>query len=390
MLTAVVTAVIFLVLISLHEFGHFIMSKLTGVRVLEFSIGMGPAIFKKQGRETLYSVRILPIGGYCRLEGENEVTDDPKAFCNQKLYKRFLVIVAGAVFNVILGFVLFVIMTAISPHGENSPNMINTPVIDTVVENSNIENSGLMSGDKIIAVDGHKVHFYEDIPLYTDKFNEDTVSMITVRRDGEKMNFEIMPTILETRYTYGEDFCEITTVTNGVENTQRVSYDDEQREYLKDYIGHSAEEKRLIIGFTPKREEVSIKNIFSYSYHYTGYVVRMVYKAFWDMITGKTGFSEVSGPVGIVSAVNTAVNTGKYKMMNILFLSALLTINLGVFNLLPLPALDGGRLLFLVAELVRRKPVPQEKEGMVHAIGLVLLLMLSVVISFNDIMKLFG
>ncbi len=389
MLTAAVTILIFLVLISLHEFGHFAMSKLSGVKVLEFSIGMGPALFKKQGKETLYSLRIFPVGGYCKLEGEDEKTDDPRAFCNQKLYKRFLVVAAGAVLNIILGFIIFVMITAIGTNKEGEPNLINVPVIDTVLEHSNIEQAGLKSGDKIVKINGHKIHFYEDISLYTDKFSENTQATVTVIRDGEKLEFSFMPTVSETIYEYGEEKLTVKSSINGYEAVSEYEYSKEDKERVQEVVGQTATEKRLIIGITPKTEEVGLNNIFGYSFHYTGYVVRMVYKAFWDMLTGQTGFGEVSGPIGIVSAVNDAVNTGSYRLINILFLTALLTINLGVFNLLPLPALDGGRLFFMLIELVRGKPIPQDKEGMVHAIGLMILLGLSVIISFNDILKMF-
>ena len=388
MMTAIVTIIIFLVLISLHEFGHFVMSKLSGVRVIEFSIGMGPAIFKKQGAETLYSLRIFPVGGYCKLEGEDEKTDDPKAFCNQKLYKRFLVVCAGAILNVILGFVLFVVITLAEPHPEGVQNTINLPVVDTVIENSYLAQSGIQSGDRIVEINGHKIYFYNDISLYTDKFDENTQARITVKRDKKKYTYDVMPSISETTYRYGENSVEVTTSINGIKETNIYEYTEQNIEEAKKVVGQTANEKKLIIGFTPKSEPVGINNIFTYAFHYTGFIVRMVYRAFWDMLTGAVGFDQVSGPVGIVSAVNTAVNTGSYKWINILYLTALLTINLGVFNLLPLPALDGGRLFFMLIELVRRKPVPAEKEGMVHAIGLILLLCLTVVISFNDIIKL--
>ena len=388
MMTAIVTIIIFLVLISLHEFGHFVMSKLSGVRVIEFSIGIGTAIFKKHGAETLYSLRIFPVGGYCKLEGEDEKTDDPKAFCNQKLYKRFLVVCAGAILNVILGFVLFVVITLAEPHPEGVQNRINLPVVDTVIENSYLAQSGIQSGDRIVEINGHKIYFYNDISLYTDKFDENTQARITVKRDKKKYTYDVMPSISETTYRYGENSVEVTTSINGIKETNIYEYTEQNIEEAKKVVGQTANEKRLIIGFTPKSEPVGINNIFTYAFHYTGFIVRMVYRAFWDMLTGAVGFDQVSGPVGIVSAVNTAVNTGSYKWINILYLTAILTINLGVFNLLPLPALDGGRLFFMLIELVRRKPVPAEKEGMVHAIGLILLLCLTVVISFSDIIKL--
>ncbi len=388
MLTAIVTILIFLIMISLHEFGHFIMAKLSGVSVLEFAVGMGPAIFKKQGKETLYSIRVFPIGGYCKLDGENSETDNPSAFCNQKLWKRFLVVAAGAILNILLGFVLIIIMISIQPHSEGQPNTISTPIIESLVENSYIEESGIQPGDKIVEIDGHKIHIYDEIRLYTSKLQGDEIIPVTVERDNKKLEFEIKPSLSETIYEYGEDSATVTTIINGAEDKQIIEYTDEVRENVSSVIGQTASEKRYLIGFEAHQQEVTIFNIIPYAYHYTGYVIKMVYRALWDMITGKTGFSEVSGPVGIVSAVNTAINANvQYRLVNILSLASVLTINLGVFNLLPLPALDGGRLFFMLIELIRRKPVPPEKEGMVHAIGLMLLLLLSIVISYNDIMK---
>ncbi|MDY3928412.1 MAG: site-2 protease family protein [Clostridia bacterium] len=390
MLTAVVTVLIFLVMISLHEFGHFIMAKASGVSVLEFAVGMGPAIFKKQGKETLYSIRIFPIGGYCKLDGEDGGTDNPRAFCNQKLWKRFLVVSAGAVLNIILGFVLVVIMVSVQPHSEGQPNMISTPVIDSLVDNSHISETGIQPGDRIVDIDGHKIHIYDEIRLYTSKLEGNEIIPITVERNGKKIKFDVKPSLSETIYEYGENSVIIKSVINGVENKEEIEYTDEIRESVRDVIGQTASEKRYLIGFVSQQQEVTVFNVIPYAYHYTGYVIKMVYRALWDMITGKTGFDEVSGPVGIISAVNTAVNTNvKYRLVNILSLASILTINLGIFNLLPLPALDGGRLFFMLVELLRRKPVPPEKEGMVHAIGLMLLLLLSVVISYHDIMKLF-
>lgn len=387
MLTAIFTILIFLVLISLHEFGHFIMAKMSGVTVHEFSIGMGPAIFKKQGKETLYSVRIFPVGGYCKLEGEDSESDNPKAFCNQKWWKRFMVISAGAILNLILGFVLVVIMVSVQPHKKGEPNVITTPVIKEIIKGSYMEDTGILPGDEIVSINGNKVHIYNDISLYTSKLEVDEYVEIGIKRGNKKFLFKLKPSMSETTYNYGENSVEIITKINDTEERKVYEYTENDRGLVKDVIGKSATDKRLILGFMAATEEVSAFNILPYSYNYTGFVVRMVYRSLWDMVTGKTGFREVSGPVGIIDAVNTAVNTGEYMAVNLLSLTALLSINLGIFNLLPLPALDGGRLFFMLIELIRRKKIPPEKEGMVHAIGLMLLLLLSVVIFYNDIIK---
>ena len=387
MLTAIFTILIFLVLISLHEFGHFIMAKASGVTVHEFSIGMGPAIFKKQGKETLYSVRIFPVGGYCKLEGEDSESDNPRAFCNQKWWKRFLVISAGAILNLILGFVLVVVMVLVQPHQKGEPNVITTPVVKEIVKGSYMEDAGILPGDKIVSINGNKVHIYNDISLYTSKLEVDEYVEIGIKRGDKKFNFELKPSLSETTYNYGENSVEIITKINDTEERAVYEYTENDRDIIADVIGESATDKKLILGFMADTEEVSAFNILPYSYNYTGFVVRMVYRSLWDMVTGKVGFREVSGPVGIIDAVNTAVNTGEYMAVNLLSLTALLSINLGIFNLLPLPALDGGRLFFMLIELIRRKKIPPEKEGMVHAIGLMLLLLLSVVIFYNDIIK---
>jgi len=387
LVTAIVTIVIFLVLISFHEFGHFIMSKAVGVKVLEFAVGMGPAIFKKQGKETLYSIRILPIGGYCKLEGEDEKTDDERAFCNQKLWKRFLVVVAGAVINLILGFLIFIIMIA----GQDS---IVTREIAEIDTRSSLYDTVAQTGDIIVAVNGKKVHLYNDIQLYSQGFKADDEITLTLKKGKEKKTVVVKPSLLEERYQYQEDGVRIFSTMNGETWESFKLYQDNEKEIVADRIGKEYSASALKIGYTPVKEAVTLWNMIPEAYHNTGFVVRLVYNALWDLIRGQGNVDDLSGPVGIVSVVNTAVKAETHNpylnFLQILNIMALLTINLGIFNLLPLPALDGGRLFFMLIELIRRKPVPAEKEGMVHAIGLLLLLAFAVVISFNDIMKLLG
>ncbi|MDD6213846.1 MAG: site-2 protease family protein [Firmicutes bacterium] len=379
MVTAVVTILIFLVMITLHEFGHFIMAKSIGVSVLEFSVGMGPAIFKRQGKETLYSVRVFPIGGYCKLDGEDGDSENEGAFCNQKLWKRFLVVAAGAVLNLILGFVLFMIIVSVT-------GPFNSNIIGRIDPRSYIADSGIMEGDRIVGINGKKVSFYNDILLYTNELDADSDVVLTVKRNGEKLNFNIKPSLDETEITYGKNSAKYVDSINGIQNTREIKYNG--NEIGSEYIGKTVTSKRYIIGFEPLKLDVSTANLIPQSWNYTKYVIKSIYHALWDMISGHSGLDNVSGPVGVVGVVNQAVNSGRDSWINVIFIIAVLTINLGIFNLLPLPALDGGRLFFMLVELIRRKPVPPEKEGMVHAIGLVLLLLLSAVICFNDIMKL--
>lgn len=380
MTTVLVTALIFLVMITLHEFGHFIMAKILGVNVLEFSIGMGPAIFKRQGKNTLYSLRIFPIGGYCSLLGEDGESDEAGAFCNQKLWKRFLVVSAGAIVNLVLGFVLFAVFV-----GMTSPFRSN--VIENVVEHSYLAEAGVMPGDKIIEINGNKINFYNDISLYTSEFKKDEEFELVVKRNGEKHKITLMPTEDVLTVTYHEDYVEVTEKINGYEESYTAPYAEGHTPPVG-YIGTTQTQTRLIVGFQPELVEVTVRNILPQAWNYTIYVAKSIYTALWDMITGKSGFENVSGPVGVAEVVDGAVKSGPNSFLNILLIVAMLTVNLGIFNLLPLPALDGGRLFFMIVELLRGKPVPPEKEGMVHAIGLVLLLALAVVICFNDIAKL--
>lgn len=387
MLTVIITVAMFLALITVHEFGHFIAAKLTGIKVDEFAVGMGPAMIKKQGHKTLYSLRLIPIGGYCKFADEDG--KNPDALSKQKKYKRFLVLISGALLNVILGYILFVVLTLSMPAGDDGVNKINVPIVDSVVENSYVFDQGLMPDDEIIEIDGHKIRFYQDISLYTSNFNENTISDMTVKRNGKKVKISFMPTVSESTYNYKEEYIEVITSVNGNITVKNYEYSpDIKPSQIEEMVGKTETEKRLIIGFVPRTEPVGLNNIFSYSFYYTGYVVRMVYKSIWDLLTGAVGFEAVSGPVGIASVVNDAVNTGNYGFVNILFLAAVITINLGIFNLLPLPALDGGRLVFLVIECLRGKPVSVEREETIHTIGLILLMILGIFIAFSDVFKL--
>ncbi|MBQ3462223.1 MAG: site-2 protease family protein [Clostridia bacterium] len=383
MVTAIVSVVMFLVMISLHEFGHFIVAKALKFRVDEFSVGMGPLILKKQKGETQYSLRALPLGGYCKFDEDNPEDDDPRAFVNQKAWKRLIVLLAGGVFNIILGFVLFIVVVfAISP--------VRTNVVESVVPNSYIEQSGMQAGDTIVAINGKGVSFYNDISLYTQNFTKDENAQLTVKRNGENIDFNFKPTeqIIETTYT--ENGADIKTTVNGaVEETRHADYSDS---FVKDdsIIGKTETVTRYIIGFTPAQKNINIFNVWGEAWNETKFVVKLVYQSLWQIITGKIGIREMSGPVGIVNEVNTAVNSGSMSWLYVINLVALLTINLGVFNLLPIPALDGGRILFVLWEMITGKRIPPDKEGIVHAIGMALLLLLVLVISFSDIMKLFG
>lgn len=383
MVTAIVTILMFLVMVSLHEFGHFITAKVLGFKILEYSIGFGPAIWHSKKSEIQYSLRIIPFGGYCKFEGEDEKSEDERAFSNQPVWKRIIVVAAGGIVNVILGFILFIIiLPGASP--------ISTNVIDEVVPGSYIEDAGIKPGDKVVELNGKRINIYDEIALYMQNVQQDEECSLVIKRDGEKLDFTFKPSVQEITYSYTETGVDVSSSVNGIENTSEfVEYSDSVPAD-EENIGTTEVVTRLLIGFVNRPEDITFTNIWKNAWNETKFVVKLVYYSLWQMVTGRVGVDQMSGPVGIVSEVNTAVNSGEGSWLRVLNLTALLTINLGVFNLLPLPALDGGRLLFMIIELIRRKPIPPEKEGLVHAIGFLLLIGLILLVSFNDIMRLAG
>ena len=381
MVTAIITILMFLVMVSLHEFGHYIVGRLLKFHILEYSIGFGPKLWQSKKSEIKYSLRAIPLGGYCKFDGEDAESEHPGAFAKQAVWKRMLVVVAGGLTNILLGFVLFlIIVPMVSP--------ISTNVVSDVVEHSYIEDAGIMPGDKIVGINGHKVSFYNDITLYSQDFKKDEEMEITVKRNGEKKSFKAKPTEDVIVESYTENGIDIAESINGNDKVTHYDYSDKIPKN-DDLVGKSQTTTRYLIGFRPQQEDVTFANVWRIAWDETKFVVKLVYNSLWQMITGKVGVDQMSGPVGIVQEVNNEVKSGPGAGLNILNLVALLTINLGVFNLLPIPALGGGRLFFMIIELIRRKPIPPEKEGMVHAIGMLLLFALIIFVSFNDIMRLF-
>ena len=382
MITAIVTIIMFLVMISIHEFGHFITGKLLGFTVLEYAIGFGPVIFKKQKGETLYSVRLIPFGGFCRFAGEDgENKAERGNFNEQSCPKRIAVLVAGAVFNVVLGFALFCIITGMT-------DSIYTNRIQTVIPGTYLSETEILPGDEIIKINGKRVGMYQDISLYMSEIKGDREIDLTVRREsGEKKTVSFMPSLQNVKVTYTEDNILYEEAINGIATQTVIEYSEDVPKN-DELVGTTSESNRYLIGFSPVSEEVTVLNAVPHSFRMTGYVVKLLYKTVWELITGKQSMEVVSGPVGVVREVNNAVNAGDQSLLYVLNLVALLTINLGVFNLLPLPALDGGRLLFVVIEWIRRKPISPEKEGAVHGIGFLILIGLMLLISYRDIINL--
>ncbi|MBE7036812.1 MAG: peptidase [Ruminococcaceae bacterium] len=338
--TAVAAILIFCILIFVHELGHFLAAKGLGVRVHEFAIGMGPKIFGKRKGETLYSVRLFPIGGFCALEGEDKSSEDDKALSNKPAWVKLIITVAGAFMNVLLGLLLLFLLYG-------SMKTVVVPEIATVAPASMAEAAGMLPGDTVIRFNGKRINTVRDIYWEKDQWTKGNAEIV-VKRGGEKLSLTLSP--------------------------------NEQVE-------------QNILGITLQKKDNSFWLTVKNGFCDTAFYGKVILSSFVDLIQGKIAFSSMSGPVGIVSEIGTAVEetaqNGWEGFMNLLQLTILLTINLGVFNLLPIPALDGGRIFFILVEMIRRKPLPPEKEGMVHLIGFALLILLSIVIAYMDVLKLF-
>ena len=325
------TVLIFLVIILIHEFGHFISAKLCGVKVNEFSIGMGPSIFKKQGKETLYNVRLFPIGGFVSMEGEDATSNDPRAFNNQNIIKRIIIICAGAFMNLILGFVVILIIVS-------TMNVIPTNTISAVEPETLMAQSGLMAGDTVLKVNGRTIFVTNDIS-YELMHDEDCDVSMLVKRNGEKITLN------------------------------SVRFDPKKG-----------------LGIKVLAEEKGFFNTLSYSARYSLCIGRLIWVSLIDLLSGRASVNDLSGPVGMTQVVGDAVKVG---IPNLTLLLAFITINCGIFNLLPIPALDGGRLFFLIVEAIRGKPIKPEYEGYIHLVGFALVILLMIFVTFNDILKLF-
>lgn len=324
----------FLFLIFIHEFGHFVAAKSLGVRVNEFAIGFGPRLFRKKGKETEYSVRLLPIGGYCAMEGEDEDSTDEKAFCNKKPWRRFLIVLMGAVFNILTGVILIGIILAPQP-------LYGTTTVAVFEENATSAQTGLQVGDQILRVDGRRVYTTYDIGYNFSAVADGKIDF-TVLRDGKKIELK-----------------DVTFKTEQLEGYNVIQQDFK-------FLG----QKRTFGTFLSQTVKTSV----SYG--------RMVVFSLIDMIGGRYQISDVSGPVGVTATIGEAVRVDYSMALSII---ALIAINLGIFNLLPIPALDGGRLFFILIEMIFRRPIPQKYEKWIHAVGMVLLLLLMLLITVKDI-----
>ena len=332
---------VFISLIVIHEFGHFIAAKICGVKVNEFAVGFGPKLLKKKIGETTYAINLIPLGGYCAMEGEDEESDDDRAFGKKGPLKRLFIVANGAIFNLILGFIVIGISLLPGVGGD----LLGSTTVAKFKDNSISEQHGLKVGDRILSVDGRYVIFDRDL-FYTFTNVEDGELDLVVKRNGERVKLD-----------------NVKFQTEEIDGINTIKLD----------FWLLGKKKTL-----PNLIEATFKTTLSYG--------RIVWLSVVDLISGKYGISQVSGPVGITATVGEVT---KNNVLNILPIMALITINLGIFNLFPLPALDGGRILFILIELIFRKPVPQKYEGWVHTIGIIVLLGFMLIITIKDIIALF-
>jgi len=329
-----VAILLFLILILIHEFGHFISAKLLGVKVNEFAVGFGPKLFSFKGKETTYLFKLIPFGGYCAMEGEDENSDDNRAFCNKAAWRRFIIVVMGAVFNLLLGLLIIAIILA-------PVEAFSSTTIAEFSENAQSEQTGLQVNDKILEVDGRRIYSTYDLSYAFTNIPDGKID-ITVLRDGkEKLLNDVT---FKTEKADGISYLTVDFKVYGIKKTFGS--------YLKQ----------------------TVNTAFSYC--------SVIWRSLIDMLGGKYGISAVSGPVGVTVAIG---QVAKQSLLNLLPIMALITINLGLFNLLPIPALDGGRLLFILIEMIFRKPVPQKYETAVHTIGFIILIGFMILIAAKDI-----
>lgn len=378
--TIILFVIIFSIVVISHEFGHFIIGRRNGIRVVEFSVGMGPTLFSFVKGGVKYSLKLLPIGGACMFDGEDGMAQEDKeesgsmfrragveadfppagdigrteeygrietegiAFPEAGVWRRIATVFAGPFFNFILAFVVAVVLTAFSG--------ADLPVIGQLSEDSAAEEAGLQPGDRITQINHEKIHFYREV-MVISSLNQGEALEVHYERNGEK----------------------------GVANVQ-PRYDEQAGRYYMGFVGAGEYLK------------CNPLQVFQYGFYEVEYYVKTTYKSLGMLLRGRVTKDDVSGPIGIAQFVGESydqaeANYGTSSAILTMFeIVVLLSVNLGILNLLPLPALDGGRLLFMLVEVVRGKPVPPEKEGMVHFAGLVVLMVLMVFIMYNDIMRL--
>lgn len=438
----VVALLIFGLLITIHEFGHYIVARLCGVAIGEFSIGMGPKLFQRKMKkhDTLFSLRALPIGGYVSMKGEDEADDDPDSFSSKKVWQRILVVAAGALMNLLLGFlIVFIIVCAF-------PQKLSTTTIERFDENATscIE-SGLEVGDKIVAVGDVPIRNYSQLCSEIAKQGHEPITLTVVRGEEQlvvenvvfpKETTEDGTRVLLDFAVVREDVIATTTVADFDENAKSCSegglavgdtivkvgsvsvhtYDelsyeimsqgyrpvdltvvrDGEKIVLSDVRFHTQIEQGSDFGvidfFVYGERDPGLGQLLKSAWYRSVSLVKMVWDSVANLITGRYSVESVSSPIGATAMVKDTISqsdmSGLEILSYVLNITAVISINLGVFNLIPFPALDGGRLVFLVIEGIIRRPISREIEGKIHFVGIVLLMLLMVLVVGKDILAL--
>lgn len=356
MVTFILFIVIFGVVVIAHEFGHFLIAKVNGIHVVEFAVGMGPNLFSFQKGGTKYSLKLLPIGGACMFEGEDGLAEKdeesgetrepgPASFLKAKVWSRIATVAAGPFFNFILAFLIAFIMVNMI--------VINDPIAGQVQQGSAAKEAGLQDGDRIIRLNGERIYLFQEISMFMQLTYQSGEIDVEYERDGVRYHTRLTP-----RYN---------------------------EEYGYPMLGISSGDYREAKGFD------SLK----YAWYEMRFSVKSTYKSLGMLLSGRVSRKDVAGPVGIaVNVVGATYEAAKdygwqNVLVNMLNITLALSVNLGILNLLPIPALDGGRLVFLLIEVIRGKPVPPEKEGIVHFIGFVFFMILMIFVFFNDLANIF-
>lgn len=333
------TIFIFGILVLVHEGGHFLLARANGIEVQEFAIGMGPKILSRVSKKSgiRYSLRLFPIGGFVSMTGEDDESDNPDAFCNKSVWRRMLTILAGPLTNILVGIIGMLILVL-------ATGQLGSTVIADFADEAK-SSAWLMAGDKIVAVDGVPVHTGNELVYEIMNSGYEPVD-VTVVRDGKKITLEGVefPTFTESGATFGET------------------------------------------DFKLYAEQKNVGTVLKHAFFRSTSTIKMIWDSIIDMIRGRYGIDAVSGPIGITGTVGTVVKSGGF--LNLLYLFVVLAMNLGVVNLLPIPALDGGRFVFLLIEGIIGRPLNRKVESYVNGIGLLILMGLMVLVAFKDILTL--